>query len=479
MRQAPIRWMVGVLTLGLALTLMAAGAPPAAGASCGTAWASQTEPPETIGVLRTASGKVETVDFKRYVVVVMASGEWPTTMPSSLLEAGALAVKQYAWFYALEGNHRDGDVNAAGQCYDVRDNSRDQVYQPKRNRPRSRRPRDACRGLSLHKNGKFFLTGYRQGSATTCGSDADSWHLYARSATDCVKRLGYDSERVLRRYYKPNLNWAWAAGMEPVDEAEQTDAEDTAGGVLDSISSWYQDLWDGPSERSVEQVAGLDSPEVVLNQGVWRWRARREPDAGSPELAWGTESHARSRSQVVASATPFEATRLRPPLGCTRTLAGIADRVAREVVLREQDVRLAGALDGAHEVGHAGLFFALLRQEPGQELLAHEVAVLAGEVRQVSDEPRDLALLLEGQLDRLEIGVERHPGGLHARDGHLASASSRYCTSLSRGWPRPTGDRSSRHLRQRLVVAPGGDRDVLLGCGELVGDVVVQGLVEA
>jgi hypothetical protein len=37
----------------------------------------------------------------------------------------------------------------------------------------------------------------------------------------------------------------WAAGTQPVDEAEQADAEDTAGGVLDSISSWYQGLWEG------------------------------------------------------------------------------------------------------------------------------------------------------------------------------------------------------------------------------------------
>lgn len=256
-----LRTTIGILALNLLLVSPAAVRPATGEAACGTAWTSKTEPPETIRVLRAATGGVEEVNFKRYVIVVMASGEWPTTMPAALLEAGAHAVKQYAWYYALVGNHRDGDVNAAGQCYDVRDDVRDQVYRPESAEPtkKQKAARDALWGLSLRKNDKLFLTGYRQGSATSCGADADSWRLYARSAKDCVKRLGYDSERVLRRYYKPNLNWVWAAGTEPNAEPEAVSevtpspepvesdsaaAEETAGSVVDSISSWFQSLWE-------------------------------------------------------------------------------------------------------------------------------------------------------------------------------------------------------------------------------------------
>ena len=147
-------------------------------------------------------------------------------MPPALLEAGALAVKQYAWYYALEGNHRDGDQTAAGACYDVRDDARDQVYRPESAEPtkEQKAARDALWGLSLRKNGKFFLTGYRRGSATKCAADADEWRLYARSARDCVKRLDYDSEELIRAYYKPKLTFVWAPGTEPGADAE-ADAE--------------------------------------------------------------------------------------------------------------------------------------------------------------------------------------------------------------------------------------------------------------
>jgi hypothetical protein len=219
---------VAVATLAVLLLASAFVVPSPAAAACGTNWTSKKEPPPTIRVLRTQTGRVEKVDFKRYVVVVMASGEWPTTMPNALLEAGALATKQYAWYYTLKGNHRPEYRTATSVCYDVRDDSRDQVYRPESAEPteKQKAARDALWGLSLRKNGRFFLTGYRRGSATTCGADADSWRLYARSAKDCVKRLDYDSERVLRRYYKPNLNWVWAPGTDP--EASPAPAADPA-----------------------------------------------------------------------------------------------------------------------------------------------------------------------------------------------------------------------------------------------------------
>lgn len=197
--------------------LIAAVTPPPAHAACGTDWQSKQEPPESILVLRTATGQVEEVGFKRYVAVVMASGEWPSSLPVALLEAGALATKQYGWYYALEGNHRDGYQNAAGKCYDVRDDSKDQVYRPETAEPteKQKAARDELWGLSLRKNGKFFLTGYRQGSATKCADDHDEWKLYATSATDCAKRLDYDSIEILHAYYSPKLTEVWAPGTEP------------------------------------------------------------------------------------------------------------------------------------------------------------------------------------------------------------------------------------------------------------------------
>jgi hypothetical protein len=215
----------------LAGLLLAAADPSPAAAACGTGWQSKKEPPDSILVLRTATGQVEEVGFKRYVAVVMASGEWPTSLPVALLEAGALATKQYAWYYALEGNHRDGYQNAAGSCYDVRDDHYDQVYRPETAEPtdKQKAARDELWGLSLRKNDKFFLTAYRQGSATKCAQDHDEWKLYANSARDCAKRLGYDGIEILHAYYSPKLTDVWAPGTEPeADDEEGATAEPEA-----------------------------------------------------------------------------------------------------------------------------------------------------------------------------------------------------------------------------------------------------------
>ena len=82
--------------------------------SCGTNWPSHKVPPETIEVLRTKTGKVQRVDFRSYVATVMASGEFPTWLPPAVLQVGATAVKQYAWYYAMDGHHRSGYKTAVG-----------------------------------------------------------------------------------------------------------------------------------------------------------------------------------------------------------------------------------------------------------------------------------------------------------------------------------------------------------------------------
>jgi len=156
----------------------------------------------------------------------MASGEWPTTLHREVLEAGALATKQYGWYYALKGNHRSGYKTSSGACYDVRDDSKDQVFRPDSAEPTTKQQNaiDALWGLSLRKRDEFFLTGYREGSARKCAADADGWRLYTRSAKDCAKRLDYDGERILEAYYSPGLDFVWAPGTEPSDAEDDGDA---------------------------------------------------------------------------------------------------------------------------------------------------------------------------------------------------------------------------------------------------------------
>ncbi len=183
---------------------------PAMAGSCGTNWTSKTEPPPTIRVLNSRTGGVWVVDFRDYVGWVMASGEFPTYDPMAVLQAGATAVKQYGWYYALQGHHRAAYRTASGVCYDVRDDTVDQLFKPEFANPTDKQLQAVAStwGLTLRKNGRFFLTGYRYGGQVPCGSDADGWKLYERSMVQCAD-MGWSFRKIQERYYQPNVQFVW------------------------------------------------------------------------------------------------------------------------------------------------------------------------------------------------------------------------------------------------------------------------------
>lgn len=203
-----------VFALSLLVVPQAVGpAPVAAGSSC-TGWTSTVNPPKTIRVLNRRRNAVETVDFRKYVKRVMASGEWPSRLKMATLEAGALATKQYAWYYAMKGHHRSQYVHK-GRCYDVRDDTNDQLYKHYATPDaRQKAAVDKTWGLSLRKNGRFFLTGYRAGSSGGCATDANGWKLYAKSVEACA-RMGWSYKRILNKYLNPNLKFVWSNAVGP------------------------------------------------------------------------------------------------------------------------------------------------------------------------------------------------------------------------------------------------------------------------
>ena len=100
-----------------------------------------------------------------YVTTVLGA-EWSSFYPYETLKVGAIAVKQYGWYYTIVYR---GGVDDDGQCYDVRDDTNDQYYQPELHTPAAihlRAIADTWR-TSLRKydwathKGRFILTGYR------------------------------------------------------------------------------------------------------------------------------------------------------------------------------------------------------------------------------------------------------------------------------------------------------------------------------
>lgn len=188
-----------LLPAGLFVASTVAAAVPG-GRDCGR-WTSTTTPPDYIHVYRNKSGRIDKVPFRRYLVVVLGK-EWPGYLPHALIEAGAVAAKQYAWYHVLQGPRTLKD----GRCFHVRDGIQDQLYRPNKSRVRQDHHNavDKTWNVTLIKRDRFFMTGYRRGYKGRCGRDANGWKLFARTGTRCAYS-GKDYLQILRIYYAPDL----------------------------------------------------------------------------------------------------------------------------------------------------------------------------------------------------------------------------------------------------------------------------------
>src|SRR5664280_2095164 len=190
------RRLAAAALLAATVWLPAVSSPPVVQAAACTGWSSTTTPPPTIRVLR-LTGVVQTVDFETYVKVVMPA-EWPPAWPIEAMRAGAVTIKQYAWYYTM---HYRSQLTGTGGCADVYDNNNDQVYNPESYSPTAVHIQavESTWSELILKNGAFVFTGYRPGSTDVCGADADGSHLYQKSARGCAL-AGKTGEEILEIY---------------------------------------------------------------------------------------------------------------------------------------------------------------------------------------------------------------------------------------------------------------------------------------
>lgn len=183
--------------LAAVMTPMAAPTQVTAAGECGT-YASETAPPPTIRVYRTATGIVDTVDFRTYVKNVL-SREWISSWTTESLRSGALAVKNYAWYQV---SHWRGYTTTGGQCFDVFDSTRDQHYDPSRPTYASMAAAvDATWGTLAHRNGRIFATYYNAGQAyEPCGANANGWQMFQWGTQACGLD-GMSAAQILGIYY--------------------------------------------------------------------------------------------------------------------------------------------------------------------------------------------------------------------------------------------------------------------------------------
>ena len=189
--------LLAAFLLAATVAPIAIPAPAAAAGACGT-YRSETAPPPTIRVYRTATGAVDTVDFRTYVKNVL-SREWISSWTTESLRSGALAVKNYAWYQVI---HWRGYTTPAGQCFDVFDSTRDQHYDPSRPTYASMAAAvDATWGTLAHKSGRIFATYYNAGQAyEPCGARANGWQMF-QWGTQACGLAGKSAAQIMGIYY--------------------------------------------------------------------------------------------------------------------------------------------------------------------------------------------------------------------------------------------------------------------------------------
>jgi hypothetical protein len=252
-----------ILAAALALTavigLPAVTPPPAAdAASVCTAWPSIRVPPSTIRVLRSSGpskGYVQIVEFKKYVQIVLAA-EWPPSWPAAALQTGAMAVKQYGWYFTM---HWRGGT-AHGMCYDVADGTNDQIYQPESRTPSAGQLAaiEATWTKTATKNGAFLMMGYRSGVyPLACGADYDGYHLYQHSSLTCANN-GLTVDQILHIYFDPGVAiWVPPATPSAVFVSPADGAQVTAG--ASATLTWAEQLTAGTTiaSRNVSLLMAL------------------------------------------------------------------------------------------------------------------------------------------------------------------------------------------------------------------------------
>jgi peptidoglycan hydrolase-like amidase len=150
--------------------------------------------PTTILVYRVSLGRVDRVDFKTYVKNVLPN-EWITSWPKASLEAGAMAVKSYGWYWALHSTRK----TSGGQCYDVRDDTGDQVYRPSSAQASTSAAVDSTWSTRMTRSGNILQAHYCA-TTTACGGWVDGDWLSQYGSRD-LANAGQSYQTILQHYY--------------------------------------------------------------------------------------------------------------------------------------------------------------------------------------------------------------------------------------------------------------------------------------
>ncbi len=171
--------------------LLGTSTPPTGCKTDGT----NTKLPTTILVYRKSLNRVDRVKFKDYVKNVLPN-EWKPGWSRESLRAGAMAVKSYGWYWALNSASK----TSSGKCFDVYDSTYSQVYRPNSAMASTNAAVDATWGTRMTRNGKIMQAQYCS-TNTACGHWVTGDWMSQYGSQDKAK-AGWSYSRILKHYYR-------------------------------------------------------------------------------------------------------------------------------------------------------------------------------------------------------------------------------------------------------------------------------------
>lgn len=150
--------------------------------------------PTKINVYRTATGQIDTVDFKYYVKNVITNEVYISWNKNSL-KAMAMVIKTYGWYWTIHEKY-------PGKGYDVKDTSVDQIYVPDSQNPISDKAVEDTWNYIMTMNGEIFESEYDS------GTEGMTKPLYSGRLSQWGSKFladqGNDWPYILHYYYDPS-----------------------------------------------------------------------------------------------------------------------------------------------------------------------------------------------------------------------------------------------------------------------------------
>jgi hypothetical protein len=186
-------------------------------ASSCSGYFSNTVAPSTITVDNVGTGTVQTYNFQYYVENVLPD-EWIASWPDEALEAGAIAVKEYGWYWV--NNWRGGSLN--GTCYDVEGgtygntgleadcDTNYQCFIPGTATAATDDAFDSTWPSLATRSGAIFETSYVAGTYTCAVVDGNT--MYQDGSYTCAYNDGYAWPRIITTFYD-NVSLSVAAAI--------------------------------------------------------------------------------------------------------------------------------------------------------------------------------------------------------------------------------------------------------------------------